>query len=453
MRRRFQTLWAASIGKLNGSKSSAQAIRNSAWFTSSRLLSIAVNIVVVVFISRYLGPSRFGVFSYALSAAAILGVLANLGLNSVITKELVNNKQKQKSILGTALMMRFIAGLSVTALGIIIIHILKPDDAELALFVGLLLMSETFRSGIIFSFWFEARANARPIAVARLVIVLIGAAVKIGMVLAGASLLSLVIAQSLDGLLVLIVFGWLYSRRSGALAQIRPSWGLATRLLRSSAPLIISGLTAVVYLRIDQIMLGQILGNEAVGIYAVAARISEFWYFVPTAVATAVFPFLLRLKLRDPTQYEKRVQNLLDILTWLGIVVAILVSLIGPILVTTLFGVAYASAGALLVVHVWGGVFMAPRALVSKWLIAEDAIRYSVLSQGAGAILNIILNLLLIPRFGAMGAAVATVFSYATSGYLVFLIPRHTRGLAAMMTRAYIAPIRALSPARGHAEG
>lgn len=453
MIRGLKALWAESIGRLNDSKSSAKAIRNSAWFTGSRMISIAINIVVVVFISRYLGPSRFGVFSYALSAAAILGVLANLGLNSVITKELVRNRERQGSILGTALMMRLIAGLFVTALGIIIVRVLKPDDAEMAVFVALLLISETFRSGIIFSFWFEARANVRPIAVSGVFIVLIGAAVKIALVVAGASLLTLVIAQSLDGLLVLIVFGCLYSLRSGALAQLRPSWSLSMRLLRSSAPLIISGLTAVVYLRIDQIMLGQILGSEEVGIYAVAARISEFWYFVPTAVATAVFPFLLRLKERDPRQYEIRVQNLLDILTWLGIVVAVLVSLVGPTLVTMIFGGAYAAAGVLLVVHVWGGVFMAPRALVSKWLIAEDALRYSVLSQGAGATLNIALNLLLIPRFGAMGAAIATVFSYATSGYLVFLIPRHTRGLGAMMTKAYTAPIRFVFPARGRAEG
>lgn len=446
--RGFQTI---ILARLVDSASAARAVGNSAWLAGSRLFSITVNIIAVIFISRYLGPSQFGIFSYALSVAAILGTLSHLGLNSVITKELVRGRHSQESILGTALTMRLVSGLVVTLLGAVIVHFMSSDNSDLVLFVTLLLISETLRSGILFSYWFEAQAQARPIAGATVLIVLIGATLKIGMVVGDASLLSLVIVQSLDGFLVLVLFGWLYATRSGSLGKLRVSWYVARKLLRDSAPLIVSGLTAIVYLRIDQVMLGQIEGSAAVGIYAVASRISEFWYFVPTAISTAAFPFLVRLKMRNAKQYEKRVQELLDILTWLGITVAIMVSLIGPPLITMLFGVAYASAGGLLVVHVWGGVFMAPRALVSKWLIAEEALQYSVLSQGSGAVLNIILNLLLIPNFGAMGAAIATVLSYALCGYLIFLLPQRTRGLGNMMTKAFAAPMRLLSKSVGRA--
>lgn len=420
------------------------AAQNAIWLSGSKLATLLLNLIVVVFVSRHLGPSGFGLFSYAIAVASILGTAGNLGLNSLVTRELVRRKRDREVIIGTSLLLRFLGSCATAAMGMYLVYWLRPDEIRLAWFVGLLLGSEAFRAGVVFSFWFEAQAQAASIGVAQLVVTLLGASLKIGLVLVDASLSALVIAQALDGLLVLVVFGGLYRLKVASPVQISVSSREGKALLSQSFPLIISGLTAVIYFKIDQVMLGQIAGNEVVGIYAVAARMSEAWYFVPTAIATAVFPFLLRLRESNVPQYEKRLQDLFDLLTWMGLIVATTLSLAGPTIIEAVFGTAFSSAGILLAIHAWGGVFMAPRALVSKWLLAENALVYSLVSQGGGALVNVLLNLLMIPVYGAMGAAFATVIAYCCSGYLVFFLFDRTRPVAFMMSRSAIAPFRLL---------
>jgi O-antigen/teichoic acid export membrane protein len=195
---------------------------------------------------------------------------------------------------------------------------------------------------------------------------------------------------------------------------------------------------AAIYLRIDMVMLKHLGSTADVGIYAVAARLSEAWFFVPVAIATSFFPSLLEVRSTSPSEYYRRLQAICDGLFVLGFVVAVVVTLLARPGIRLLYGSAFDDAGPILALHVWGGTFIAMRALLSKWLIVEELYRFSLLSQGLGAVVNVALNFAMIPEYGAIGAAVSTVVSYAVASYFVLFISRRTRLMAWIMTKSML---------------
>ena len=129
---------------------------------------------------------------------------------------------------------------------------------------------------------------------------------------------------------------------------------------------------------------------------------------------------------------------------WLGIIVAIFITLISSLLINTLYGQEYIFASQVLNIHVWAGVFIFMRALLSKWLIAEGLLKFSLLTDGIAAIINVALNYIWIPQFGIIGAAWATLISYALSSYLVLWFNRKTLPMAKIMTKTITFPYRLL---------
>jgi PST family polysaccharide transporter len=212
-------------------------------------------------------------------------------------------------------------------------------------------------------------------------------------------------------------------------------------LFSKSWPLILSSIAASIYLKIDQVMLAEMVSVEEAGVYAVAARMSEVWYFIPQLLATALFPSLLRTKQVSEQLYAQRMRMCLAAFALTALAIAVLATVFARPIVSGLFGPEYAGAAAILQIHVWGGIFIFQRAVASKWMIAENLFVFSFVSHGIGALLNIVLNVLMIPRWGALGSAVATVISYAGASYLFTFCSRRTWPMARMMTETLFLPL------------
>jgi O-antigen/teichoic acid export membrane protein len=206
-----------------------------------------------------------------------------------------------------------------------------------------------------------------------------------------------------------------------------------------------SAITATIYLKIDQIMLGGMTGPEDVGIYAAASQLSEVWWFLPLMLMASLFPSLISLRRNDSSAFNERLGSIFAGLGWFGIVLAAVVALSATWLVRIVFGTGFEASAAVLRVHVWAMPFLFMRAALSKWIIIEKVYIVSLITHGAGAITNVILNLALIPRFGPMGAAFATVFSYSVASYFSLFVYPPTRDIARLMTRSVLFPRRHLA--------
>jgi O-antigen/teichoic acid export membrane protein len=192
-------------------------------------------------------------------------------------------------------------------------------------------------------------------------------------------------------------------------------------------------------------MLGQMTNDSEVGIYSTAVRLSEVWYFIPLAIVTSVFPALVRVKERGERIYQRRLQQLYDFLAWLGLSVGIFFTFTSDRIIVLVFGEPYAAAGPILAVHIWAGIFIFLKVAMHRWLINEGRLIFLFLSSGLGAVVNVGLNLYLIPEYGGMGAAVATVISYALASLFACFLWRPAWNNGWMMVKALFVPLRALA--------
>jgi O-antigen/teichoic acid export membrane protein len=343
--------------------------------------------------------------------------------------------------------MRGISG-AVIALPATLLGFLYLSVDERHLFAFLILCS-MFNAALVVEYWLQAYVANRYVSQVRLLTLFVFSAARIFAICEGASLSVFVYLAGLEVICAGLLYIWVYNQLGGGITNLHYSWVEAKRLLKDSRWLILSGIAAIIYLKVDQVMLGLMVGDREVGIYAAAARISEVWYFVPAAIAASFFPRLIDLRSVDLQAYSIDLQKLNDFLLYSALVVVAIVSYCATWLLPLLFGAAYESAVPVLVVHIWAGLFVFMRTLLSKWFIAENLLKLSMASQVLGALVNILLNLKLIPLYGAVGAAYATVISLAVAGYVVLFLHPKLWPMALVVTRSFLLPLRLLRKGRG----
>jgi len=409
---------------------------NTGWLFADKVVRLGVGLFVGVWIARYLGPEQFGLMNYAMAMVALFGAVSSLGLSGIVVRDLVRNPENANTTLGTAFLLQIIGGLLAFGLAVAAICYARPDGDLARWMVAVLGFAMVFKATDVVKYWFESRVTSRYVVWAESGIFLVLAGVKVGLILLDAPLMAFVWALFAESVLVAIALLCVYAWRGGALRAWSVRCDRVRTLLHDSWPLILSGLAIMVYMRIDQIMLGQMLGDEAVGIYSAAVRVSELWYFIPTAIVASVFPSIIAAKKEGETIYRQRLQKLYDLMVLLSLSVALPMTFLSGGIMGLLFGPDYIQAGDVLAIHVWSGLFVFLSISSGKWFLAEGLAILAFKRNLYGALLNVFMNLWFIPEYGAKGAAMATLISFAVAGYLFDLSSSRTRMVFIQKTRA-----------------
>jgi len=431
------------FSKIKSSSSTLAAIKNASWLIGEKLFSMLLVLLISIMIARHLGPDSFGMLNYLLAIVALMAPFCALGFNAIITREIVKDTDRQNIIMSTALAFRFIGG-GVAALFLFFIYslgILSKLESSLGWLV-LLSIVNIFTALHVIDFWFQAKVLSRYVVKARLIAMLMSSGVKVVLVINNAELNAFVWAAAFESLLISLSFLSIYLYKANFFRVNDIDWQYGFALLKQSKWLVISGIASIIYLKIDQLMLAEMVSVTEVGIYSVASRMSEVWYFFPTAVVASFFPSLLKLKEENEQKYQVRLQKLCDFLFVFALILAICLTFLADWLIIFLFGRDYSAAGFILSLHIWAGLFVFMRALLSKWLLAEHLVFFSFVTHGVGAVINVTLNLWLIPLYQGVGAAVATVISYAFASYIVLFFHHSTRPMAIIMTKSLLFPVR-----------
>ena len=423
---------------------------NASWMMAERLLHIGVGFVMAVLLARYLGPEQFGVLSYAIAMTAIFASAGHMGLAGLVVREVVRKPEIIPETLGTT----FVLKLSGTVVGfaLVLLYALLFEEIGGTEFWMLLIVASAifFQTFDVVEYWFQSQVQARYPAIAKSSAVLLAAAIKLLLIFSGAGLMAFAFAHTVQFMIAALLLTLLYKGTTRlSLTDWTASFAKAKELLSQGWIIYLGSIFAVIYMKIDQVMLKWMIGAEAVGVYAVAAQLSEAWYFLPTAIVASFFPRLIKLHASAPERFKLRMQQLFDMLCIFAIAVALLVTLVAEPLISLLFGAEYLQSASILGIHVWGGVFIFMRALFSRWILIEGALMFSLITQGLGALANIGLNLLLIPRYGGEGAALATVLSYAIASWIALLAHPKTRPVFYMMTKSFFSPLRYAVSAAG----
>ncbi|HCJ28762.1 MAG TPA: flippase, partial [Pseudomonas sp.] len=300
-----------------------------------------------------------------------------------------------------------------------------------------------FQTFDVVEYWFQSQVQAKYPAIAKSSAILLSAGLKLLLVFSGAGVVAFAFAHTAQFMMAALILAILYKGTTAvSVMSWKASFAKARELLSQGWILYVGSIFAVIYMKIDQVMLKWMVGAEEVGVYAVAAQLSEAWYFLPTAIVASFFPKLIKLHAADATRFNQRFQQLFDVLFILAIAVALLVTLVAGPLISLLFGTEYQNSASILTIHIWAGVFIFMRAAFSRWILIEGALMFSLVTQGLGALANIGLNALLIPHYGGEGAAMATLISYAIASYAALLVHKKTRPVFYMMTKSMFSPFR-----------
>lgn len=417
------------------------------WLLLEKILALGLSFFVTIAVARHLLPSLFGQLSFWLALVSMALPISALGLNTLITREILLRPHDRDVIVGSALGLRALAGLCVATSGSLVCYWYLPADE--AVLLSLLLFSSIANATLIVDFWLQAQLANRQAALLRITTLAIFSLLRLAAVWMAANISIFVYLLAAEFIVLGCGYLAVFEYMSGATKRLKFSLLECQNLLMDGRWLFFSGLAAVLYLKVDQIMLGLLVDRQAVGIYAVAAKFSEVWFFLPAAFVTAYFPQIIKRRLDDPDTYTVDIQKMNDFLFSVALGLALLVTAIGGWLLPALLGGAYAEAVPILLVHIWASILVFMRALLSKWLIAENLLRLSLLSQMAGALINILLNSYLIPRYGPLGAAYATVLSYLMAGYIVLFLHSDLQPMAKVVNRSLVLPFRLMLFGRG----
>lgn len=432
----------ASVKVIGDPKGIRPVITNAGWLLAQRVIGFFLVFLVSVLIARYLGVKNYGMYSYALSFVALFAVFADLGLDTIVVRSLLDKSAEPGEILGTAFLLKLTAGLGAFMLTGAAIWLIN-DNSSIRLLTILIAVTIVFRSTNVIDFWFQSKSLSKYMALAYVAAIVVTAGLRIGFIYSKAPMLVFAAVAVVEQAIISAGLVFWFKRRGFAFRSWGYVPGLAKVMMHDSWPLIFSGLSVVIYVKIDQIMLGQMVGPAAVGVYAAAVTLSEGWAFIPIAVATSVFPALIRSRqMLEPAPFNKRIQSFYDVMALVGFGVAVVVTVAANTLVNILFGTGYEATAQILVVHIWSFVFICLGIARTKWLIAENMIKFSMFATMLGAIVNIVLNAILIPKYAGLGAAWATLVAYAVASYLSCVFSAQARPAFKQLTLALFAPFR-----------
>lgn len=413
----------------------APAFRNFTWLAADKIVRLVLGVAVGMWVARHLGPADFGVLSYGLAVASLLVVVPSLGLDAIVRRELVRAPAEAGRVLGTTFGLRIVLGVLTYAGLLAGAWLGEPDpNARLALAVaGLTLLQQPF---LAIDLWFQSQLLSRHMVIAHNTSFGICSVLRVLFILRGAPVTWFIAVLALETTLTTALLVAAYRRGRHGFADWRWDPALTRRLLRESWPLAVATAASIVCIRIDQVILRAVAGTAETGVYSAAARIMEILHSLPLMLAASLSPGLVAARARSAGDYEQRVRRLFQLAAGSAWGAALGCALLAPWVIPWAFGPAFARTAGILAILAGSLPFIALGVARQEYLINEGRQRFQLATTLVGAVLNVLLNLWAIPRWGGLGAAGATVVSHLTANLLTPLAWPPTRGIGVWQLQA-----------------
>ena len=406
-----------------------QLLGNGIWRVGDNVFRMGFGLLVSVYVARYLHPTGFGLISFAAAMATLVTAIAQFGMQTVVVRDLVRRPEDRAAILGSALVLRLVTGALSILLAMGATALLRPGDIRAVIVVLIVASVALPRAWDVVDYDYQARIQAGPVVIARNVGFVAFAVLRVFLVLVHAPLEAFAVAITGEQVLasMLLIRQW---RTDGLTVGMLSANGRELRdLVVTTWPLVIAGLSMVVYMRIDQIMLATMMGDAGVGLFSAAIKISEALYFIPAAATATVAPAMTAAYRRSGAEYERQMLRVMRVLVWFGLGIAAIFSGFSHFIIVKLYGPAYAPATGVLAIHAWIYVLVTLNYCGNQWLLDHGYFHCNMYQTLGGAAVNIALNLALIPRMGIVGAAIASFAGQFASVMVMMAVIPKTRPL------------------------
>jgi len=395
--------------------------KNTSWLFLSKFATMVFSFFATVYVVRYLQPTQYGAINYAISFVGIFSFLSSLGIESILYRDLVKYPEKQDEYFGTAFVLRM-CGATIAFFSVLGSFLFINNSFQNRLIIIIIASGFFFQPFAVMAYYFQAKAESKSIAISGFFAVASLSVLKIIFVFFKANITAFSFIFLLEPIFFAVAYGFSYYKHGNRIADWHFDFKLAKSMLSASWPLMFSSAFVVIYSRIDQVMLKSFFNEYTVGIYSVAAQLSEYWYFIPIGIINSLVPAIVNGRLVSSSIYKKRAKWLTFYIASLTIVVAAVMSLFAKQIILLIYGQDYVASAPILRIYIWGGVGMSLGMVANQLLVVENKTKIYFLSNMISMICNIVLNLILIPIFGMKGAAFSTFISYSLVSLPYFFV-------------------------------
>lgn len=382
---------------------------NASWIVACRIAQALLGLVVGMIAARYLGPSNFGVINYAAAMVAFATPIMQLGLNNIMVQELVNNPDKEGAVLGTSIILNLCSAVACVVGIFITVCFLNAGEKVTIIVCCLYSLILFFQAAEQFQYWFQAKYLSKYVALTSFFAYIVVSGYKIFLLITEMSVYWFAVANAFDLALIAVSYFVLYHRLGDQ--KLSFSYPLAKKMLAKSHYYIISNLMFVLLVQTDRIMIKNIMDNASVGLYSASMVCAGILNFVFSAVIDSFRPMIFENKKKNELIYRSNVSLLYGIIFYMTFLESLLMTIFAPFLINLLYGADYAGSAVALQFVVWYVVFAYIGYIRGIWILAENKQKYLLSLNLICAVCNVVFNLLLIPIWGIVGAAISTVLS------------------------------------------
>ena len=411
-------------------------MQNTGWLVVEQIFRMGLALIITSLMARYLGTEDFGLINYSLAYILIFTTASKLGIDSIIVNEIVKNREDTGKVIGTTIYLRFFSAFISIFLIFLIVKYLNPDHRMIQVITLIQSISLLFIAFDSIGYWFQSNLQSKYIVIARSVAFTIISVWRLALIFLGKSLVYFAVATVIEAIAITIFMVVFYMKFKGP--RLHFSFQSAKQLLSKSTYFFIAGLLIMIYTQIDKIMLGQMTNVTTVGIYTAAMTIASLWIFIPSALIESSRPIIMTAKNQSEAVYTEKYKQLYCSIIWISIGASIIITLLAKPIILVIYGKQFVESINVLVILIWSRIFSLIGSTRAIWLTIESLGKFQVIFVGIGALLNVGLNVILIPHYGAIGAAIATLIAEVISTFFAVLIFKKTRLLFKLIIEALL---------------
>lgn len=394
------------------------AIHNTGWIFFDKLLRALLGVLVGAWVARYLGPSQFGELAYCVAFIGIFQSITNLGLDGIVVRELSNHPHRANIVLGTTFQLRLLIGLLSWVCAFLIYGLTNSFSGEGIWLVGLVGAGMIFQVADTVDLWFQSNSQSKRTVLAKTIAYIFTNTIRVVLILVEAPLMAFAIVIAFEGALTAFALNISYKRFPCGDVW-KNQYLEAKKLLQESWPYLISGLSIMLYMRIDQLMIKSMLGERELGIFASIIPISNLWNMIPVAICASIAPMFARKKLENIMIFNAAIVNLFRFFWVLCLFVIGITLLLSNFVILLMYGQAYEEAIVVLNIYVLTCIPVFMGVGQGLWLVNQQKSYFSLVQSIFGACFSVVGNFILLPWLGLQGAAISAVISYFISAMAV----------------------------------
>lgn len=415
-------------------RKNTSAVKNASWIIGCRVIQSILSLVVTMLTTRYLGPSNYGLISYAASVTSFMLPVMQLGLRNTLVQEIVNDPESEGTILGTSLVMNLISAVF-CIIGIFTFTLIANRSETTTIIVCLLYSTNLiFQALEMVQYWFQAKLLSKYQAIISLLAYVLISAYKAYLLITGKDVYWFAISYALDYMIISFCLIGFYRRLGGQ--KLHFSYSTARRLFAKSRYFIVSSLMVTIFAQTDRIMLKLMINNEATGFYSAAVSCAGMTGFVFSAIIDSARPGIFESKRASDHLFENGLKALYSSVIYLSLAQSIIFTIFARVIILVIYGNKYLESVSALQLVVWYTTFSYLGSVRNIWILAEGQQKYLWIINLSGASLNVILNYVLIPHHGIIGASFASLVTQIFTNVIVGFIIKPIRANNRIMIQA-----------------